>query len=216
MPPLAHSPGRNQCAPILRFGNFIIFQFAAPVKRRASCRWIPVQPFSAARRESRPAKLTTAVPRREASENSLCFLCLFAAIINDHEIRLYGPYVFVRMFQMRLPRLRRRRRGRGRAFRRSNHRLRRLPGASRRGGPIQSCAAAQGKSAPDRAEINHGAEPAAAARRAPMAEIQTGLPGCVLASHPPLETAGQMSEVRGFFGAGWHPVPHLGLNPESQ
>jgi len=36
MPPLAHFPGRNQCAPNIRFGTTIIFQFAAPVKRRAS------------------------------------------------------------------------------------------------------------------------------------------------------------------------------------
>ena len=36
MPPLAHSPGRNQCAPIFRFGNGIIVQFAVPVKRHAT------------------------------------------------------------------------------------------------------------------------------------------------------------------------------------
>ena len=75
------------------------------------------------------------------------------------------------MFQMRLSRLRRWWRGRGRTFRRSNHRLRRLQGTPRRGGPIQSFAATQGKSAQDRAEIRRGVEPAAAARCAPMAEI---------------------------------------------
>jgi hypothetical protein len=36
MPPLARSPSRNQCAPILRFGNGIIVQFAVPVKRHAT------------------------------------------------------------------------------------------------------------------------------------------------------------------------------------
>jgi hypothetical protein len=36
---------------------------------------------------------------------------------------------------------------------------------------MQSIAAAQGKSAHDRAEIRRGVEPAAAARCAPMAEI---------------------------------------------
>ena len=39
-----------------------------------------------------------------------------------------------------------------------------------------------------RAEVRRGAEPAAAARCAPMVEVQTGLPGCVLAPHPFLET----------------------------
>jgi len=32
-----------------------------------------------------------------------------------------------------------------------------------------------------------------------------------IASHPHLETTGQMSEVRDFFGAKRHSVPHLGL-----
>ena len=36
MPPLAHLPSRNQCAPIFRFGNGIIVQFAVPVKRHAT------------------------------------------------------------------------------------------------------------------------------------------------------------------------------------
>ena len=91
--------------------------------------------------------------------------------MEDNEIGLYGPYLFVRMFQVRLSRLRRRRCGRGRTFRRSNHRLRRLQGAPRRRDPVQSFAVAQGKSAQDRAEIHRGVEPAAAARCAPMAEI---------------------------------------------
>lgn len=99
---------------------------------------------------------------------------------------------------MRLSRLRRRRRGRRGTLRRSNHRLCRLQGAPRRGGPVQSFAAAQGRSAPDRAEIRRGVEPTAAAQRAPMAEIQTSLSRLILAPHPPLETAGQMSEVRIF------------------
>ena len=116
------------------------------------------------------------------------------------------------MFQMRLSCLRRGRRGRGRTFRRSNHHLRRLQGAPRRGGPIQSFAAAQGKSAQDRAEIRRGVEPTATARRVPMAEIQTGLSGFTGTSQPPLETAGQMSEVWIFFGTKRHSIPHLGLN----
>ena len=140
------------------------------------------------------------------------FLRPGAVIIDYNEIRLYGPYLFVRMFQVRLSCLCRRRRGRGRTFRHPNHRLRRLQGAPRRGGPIQSIATAQGKSAQDRAEICCGVEPSAAARGAPMAEIQTGLSRLAITSHPYLETAGQMSEVWNFFGAKRHSVPHLGLS----
>ena len=91
--------------------------------------------------------------------------------MEDNEIGLYGPYLFVRMFQVRLRRPRRRRRGRGRAFCRPNHRLRRLQGAPRRRDPVQSFAVVQGKSAQDRAKIRCGVEPAAAAQCMPMAEI---------------------------------------------
>ena len=52
--------------------------------------------------------------------------------------------------------------------------------------------------AQDRAENRRGVEPAAAARCAPMAEIQAGLSDLALASHPHLETAGQMPAMRDF------------------
>ena len=55
---------------------------------------------------------------------------------------------------------------------------------------FKALTAARENTPSSRAEIYRGVEPAAAARCAPMAEIQAGLPGFRLASHPPLETAG--------------------------
>ena len=147
------------------------------------------------------------------------FFVLFAPCCGNYYLQqtlvwhvTYGPYLFVRMFSMRLSRLRRRRRGRGRPFRRSNHRLRRLQGASRRRDPDENFTPAQGKPAHDRAEIRRGVEPAAASRRAPLAEIQSGLSNLAPASHPSLGTAGKMSEVRNVFRTGRPAIPRLGLS----